>query len=592
MSLPTTSLRNKLLVFSSLLVLIPGVILGVLSERNGRSSLLLVIGRQLAREARHTADRLSTLIRVETESLENFARQDVMREIRVSDLDKRIAQALSTLVSGAPARLGYLVVDEGGRVVAISTPSPHGLSLEPYPTTTRASGIVGFASGPDGRPALLLAAAIPDPDRPNVRLGMLFVLLDWNRLADVTDRVREELAAQDIPVRILVTEADGRILHTSPAGGTGTIETDTLERIARSTVNTSSANGKDFEVDRAAGLIVGRAHLLPPSGWSLLMVEPIAHALAPAIRLRNRLALTTGLALAVALVIAGLGANRVIQPLSELTKAIRGVARGETSGIHVPVRSDDEVGTLATTFNRMAADLDETQRHLIEAEKFAFVGELAAGVAHEVRTSLGVLRNAAKILGRSLDENADPHAREMIEMIGAEVDRLSRVVDDLLTLDQRRPMDLRPTSLSLPLRAAVAFIEPQARVKGVTIGARLPDDAPVVGCDRDAIQQVCINLLSNAIASLAAGGHVEVAIEQSSRTMAVFSVRDDGPGVLESLRERIFDPFVTGRASGVGLGLTFVKRIVSAHRGSVRLEPSGGSGAYFRIELPLQEESP
>ncbi len=592
MSLPATSLRHKLLIFSSLLVLIPGVILGVLSERNGRSSLLLVIGRQLAREARQTADRLSTLIRVETESLENFARQDVMREIRVSDLDKRIAQSLSTLVSGSQARLGYVVVDEAGRVVATSAPSPHGLSLEPYLTTTRASGIVGFTSGPGGRPALLLAAPIPDPDRPNVRLGTLFVVLDWNRLADVTDRVREELAAQDIPVQILVIEADGQILHTSSADEAGAIESSTLERIARSTANPSTENGKGFEVDRAAGLIVGCAHLLPPSRWSLLMVEPISHALAPAIRLRNRLALTTGLALAVALVIAGLGANRVIKPLSELTKAIRGVARGETSGIHVPVRSEDEVGVLATTFNRMAADLDETQRHLIDAEKFAFVGELAAGVAHEVRTSLGVLRNAAKILGRSLDETAEPHAREMIEMIGAEVDRLSRVVDDLLTLDQRRPLDLRPTSLSLPLRAAVAFVEPEARVKGVTIDARLPVDGPVVCCDRDAIQQVCINLLSNAIASLAAGGHVEVAIEQTSGTMAVFSVRDDGPGVLESLRERIFDPFVTGRASGVGLGLTFVKRIVSAHRGTVRLEPNEGSGARFRIELPLQEESP
>lgn len=586
MSLPTTSLRHKLLIFSSMLVMIPGIILGILSERNGRSSLLLVIGRQLAREATQTADRLSTLIRVESESLENFARQEVMREIRVADLDKRIAQALSTLASGTPARLGYLVVDEEGRIVAVSTSSLDELSLAPYSATTRASGIVGFATGPDGRPALLLAAEVPDPDRPNVRLGTLFVLLDWNRLTDVTDRIREELAAQDIPVQILVTEPGGRILRTSPSGDAGEIASDALARIARST-----AKSPDYEVDRGAELIVSRARLSPPLDWSLLMVEPVSHALAPAIRLRNRIAVTTGLALAVALLVAALGANRVIQPLSELTKAIRGVARGETSGIHVPVRSEDEVGTLAMTFNKMAADLDETQRHLVEAEKFAFVGELAAGVAHEVRTSLGVLRNAAKILGRSLGEAVDPDAREMIEMIGAEVDRLSRVVDDLLTLDQRRPLDLRPTPLALPLRAAVDFIEPQAREKGVTIAASLTIDCPIVCCDRDAIQQVCINLLSNAIASLSTGGRVEVALERTSRTTAAFTVCDDGPGVPEALRARIFDPFVTGRASGVGLGLTFVKRIVTAHRGSVRLEANEGSGACFRIELPLQEES-
>ncbi|MEZ4279457.1 MAG: sensor histidine kinase [Myxococcota bacterium] len=558
----------------------------MLAERNGRSSLLLVIGQQLAREARQTADRLSTLIRVERESLESFARQDVMREIRVSDLDKRIAQALSTLVSGASARLGYFVIDEDARVVAISAPAIADFAPEDVVARRGTTGIVGFAPGPDGKTALILAAPIPDPDRSQVRLGTLFALIDWNRLSGVTDQVRRELGEQGIPVQILVVETEGQILRASPEGVQDASVADSIERA----IGDPGAE-PGYSVDREAEQIVGHAALAWPSGWSLLVVEPLAHALAPAVRLRNRLAMTTALALAIALVIAGVGADRVIRPLSELTRAIRGLARAEPSTLQVPVRSDDEVGVLAASFNSMAAELDETQRHLVEAEKFAFVGELAAGVAHEVRTSLGVLGNAAKLLGRSLAEPADPNVREMIDMIRAEVDRLSRVVDDLLTLDHRRPLDPRPTPLSLPLCAAVDFVAPGARHQGIEVEIVRADPDPIVRCDRDAIQQVCINLLSNALASLSTGGHVKVQIERVSRTLAAFSVRDDGPGVPAALRERIFDPFVTGRASGVGLGLTFVKRVVAAHRGTVRLESREGAGACFRVELPIEEVS-
>jgi signal transduction histidine kinase len=300
--------------------------------------------------------------------------------------------------------------------------------------------------------------------------------------------------------------------------------------------------------------------------------------------------LTIGLALVFALAVAAYGARRVVRPLSELTDAIRDVSKGDMGGVLVPVRSDDEVGTLARAFNKMATELDQTQRTLVEAEKFAFVGELAAGVAHEVRTSLGVLRSSAQMLARSLPPGEDGSTREMIDMVGQEVDRLGRVVDDLLVLGHRRPMDLRSVDLSEPVRAAVDFVSPQAEERGISITADYSAPVPRVLCDREAISHACVNLLTNAVAALDAGGQVEVEIVRESNGRVGLHVRDDGPGVAPELVDRLFDPFATGRESGIGLGLTFVKRVVHEHRGLVELVPGPHRGAWFRVELPTVEE--
>jgi len=586
MRLSAFSLRNKILFFSAMLVIVPGALLGVLSERNGRASLEGVIGRQLAREAGHTADRISTLIRVEQETLEAIARQDVMREIRIADLDKRIAQALNALASGSETRLAYLVVDHEQSLVAVSDSMIMQAPPDWIARNEAKTGIIGILAATGARPELLLGTPIPDPDLAGESLGTLFAVLDWRRLTNVTDRIRSELEAREIAARIVISDREGAILRTSPIAESGT-NADDVTRVVG-----DIPSSPDFIVDATAGLIIGRARLPSLStSWSLLVIQPLSQALAPALRLRNRLALTTAVALAAALALAGVGASRVIQPLGQLTTAIRGLTRGESSNLHVPVRSSDEVGTLAAAFNKMAAELDEAQRHLVEAEKFAFVGEVAAGVAHQVRTSLGVLRSSAQILARSLADESDPSNVEMIDMIRAEVDRLGRVVDDLLTLDHRRPLDLRPTDLSIPVGSAVDFLAPQADEKGILLERRLPRPGPTVTCDPEAIEQACVNLIANAIASVGRGNRIEVSVDTSQVGTTSFSVRDDGPGVPAEIRERIFDPFVTGRSAGVGLGLTFVNRIAHAHRGRATLVPHDGKGAWFRVELPAQEEA-
>jgi signal transduction histidine kinase len=300
--------------------------------------------------------------------------------------------------------------------------------------------------------------------------------------------------------------------------------------------------------------------------------------------------LAMGLALAVALGLAALAAGRVLRPLAELTGAIRSLAGG-SGPRHVPVRSEDEIGTVAAAFNQMAADLDRAQRELVEAEKFAFVGELASGVAHEIRTSLGVLRSSAQILQRSLPPDADAQTGELAQMVHAEVGRLSGVVDRLLTLDRPHPLRLASVPLSKPVFRAADFVGPQARERGVEI-VRIPAaHESEVSCEPELIQQVAVNLLVNAIQALPGGGGVELRILEARDGLGGFEVRDDGEGIPEGMRERIFQPFVTARHGGVGLGLTFVKRVVHDHRGRIELESAPGVGTCVRILLPVAEDA-
>jgi signal transduction histidine kinase len=581
------------MAFTALLVLVPGVVIGVIAERSGRDSLQQLIGGQLAREAEHTADRISSLLRAERDTLRSFARQDVMREIRVGDIDKRISRALATLRDGSSVRLDYLVADSERRVVAASSPALIG-ALPAWARryagiSSAGERVAGLASPYAYEAGLVMTTPVPDPDTREATLGSLVGLLDWALLTTLTEGVRQDLAEQGIAAQVLVVWADGAALGAAPPDerqpGSGAA--------SWSSVVAGIGAEADYVVDTGLGLIVGRASLGSDlrdfPDWKLLVAEPLSHAFAPARRLRNRIALMMVLALASALALATLAARRVTSPLSELTRAIRGLSRGDPAVLRVPVRTRDEVGSLAAAFNHMASELDRVQRNLVEAEKFAFVGELASGVAHEVRTSLSVLRSSAQILERSLAPDADGDAAELAQMIRAEADRLGGVVDDLLSLDRPRPLHLRPLPVSQAVFRAADFVEPQAGEKGIRLRRRPASSEATVLCDVEAIYQVAVNLLVNAVEALGKGGTIDVEILDASHGYAGFAVRDDGSGVPEALRHKIFQPFVTARDGGVGLGLTFVKRVVHEHQGRVLLEPGSGAGACFRVELPIVE---
>jgi len=249
----------------------------------------------------------------------------------------------------------------------------------------------------------------------------------------------------------------------------------------------------------------------------------------------------------------------------------------------------------AETIRAQLQRLDRTQRALVQQEKLAGIGRLAAGVAHEVRNPLGVIRASAAMVQESFDPHEDPH--RALGFICEEIDRLEGLISGLLTFARPTEIDLQPVAFDKVVERAIALANPEAASRNVEIETRVASGLPEIEGDPDLLCQVIHNLVLNAIQILDFGGRVTVAAAANGsppRRSVRIEVRDDGPGVPVDLAEQIFEPFVTTRPSGTGLGLPMALRLIEAHGGRLALVPGAGlaaegGGGCFRIEIPTRE---
>jgi signal transduction histidine kinase len=210
-------------------------------------------------------------------------------------------------------------------------------------------------------------------------------------------------------------------------------------------------------------------------------------------------------------------------------------------------------------------------------------------VAHEVRTPLSVMRSSAQMLAKPAAAGQADNA-ELVETIVAEVDRVERVVTGLIEL--ARPLEQRPepTRLGDLLARASRFAGAEAERQGVRITCDFSAGERRALCDPEQMYQVALNLVVNALQVLPPGGRISLRTFADGADVAGFEVGDDGPGLPGELRDRIFQPFVTGREGGTGLGLAFVERIVKAHRGNISVRSEPGRGTVFTVKLPVADE--
>jgi signal transduction histidine kinase len=244
-------------------------------------------------------------------------------------------------------------------------------------------------------------------------------------------------------------------------------------------------------------------------------------------------------------------------------------------------RSGEPAGTMAIV--RDVTSLKEMESRLVEQERLAAVGELAAMVAHEVRNPLAGIRGGCEIL---LEGYREGDARNEIgnEVI-RQVDRLNRMVQDLLLFARPRPMDPVPTDLHARLDRLLGMIREDPAHKEITLRRQYGSEVPIVRVDARQIEQVFLNLLLNACQAVGGRGEVTVSTGANVATAEV-SVLDSGPGVPRERIEQIFKPFFTTRSQGTGLGLAICKKIVEAHDGRIEVHSPPGGGARFTVILP------
>lgn len=415
-------------------------------------------------------------------------------------------------------------------------------------------------------------------------------------------RIMEQLGQNPDVAAIRLLRPDGEIRASSHAPEVG----------MRAETHARQEGGRGDLLDSAAGVAV--VHTVQPirnaaecrachGGEPLVALLDLDVAVNP--HVTGRIAFGTLSALlgalyllaVVAITVPTLGAVAV-RPMKRLVSAMRRVQAGDLD-LRVEPAGTHEVDALVDGFNEMVARLRQARASEAEAqrlqmervEQLAAVGELAAGLAHEVRNPLSGVKAVVEVLAQetALDETR----RTILRDAAGELSRMDRIIRELLQYARPKPPSLAPFDLNELVRDAVALTLAPALGDGAAVDTRLDPALPPVLGDAAMVRQVLVNLLLNAQQAVAAGapGTYEIATGASDG-MAWCRIRDYGPGVPANRAEAIFRPFVTTKTRGTGLGLSISRRLVEMQDGRLVLDNPGQPGASFTFTLPLALREP
>ncbi len=282
------------------------------------------------------------------------------------------------------------------------------------------------------------------------------------------------------------------------------------------------------------------------------------------------------------------------RPMVELQEQIARVGRGDFEASVSFAKRNDEIGDLGRNFNRMVEQLRESRTEIeslhrtqmSRAEHLATLGELATGLAHEIRNPLAGIAGVIDIVGRDLP--ATSPAKSVVKDVRLEIAQINRIVTDLLETARPRAPEMRFSNLNTTVEHAVMLARQQVLSKPIRIDFSPAPGLPDVEHDSDQLHQVLLNLLLNAVQAIDGSGKVTVEVRHESE-FAVVAVNDSGRGIPPEHVQHIFRPFYTTKGNGTGLGLSLSRRIVEQHHGRIDVTSEIGKGTQFQVYLPLKE---
>jgi signal transduction histidine kinase len=283
----------------------------------------------------------------------------------------------------------------------------------------------------------------------------------------------------------------------------------------------------------------------------------------------------------------------VERPLEDLMETIARVRRGDLSARVMFAQRRDDIGQLGRQFNEMVEQLERNRyeieelhrREMGRAEHLATLGELAAGLAHEIRNPLAGIAGVVDLMGKELP--ADSRSRTVLADVQNEILHIQNILNDLLSYARPRPPTFHPADLNITIEQAVMLARQQVRTRPVKVMFTPNPSLPPVAHDPALIQQVVLNLVLNGIQAIPREGAVDIALSCED-DHALISVKDNGKGISPDSLPKIFRPFFTTRKEGTGLGLSLANGIVQSHGGKIEATSSLGQGTQFRIHLPIE----
>jgi signal transduction histidine kinase len=286
----------------------------------------------------------------------------------------------------------------------------------------------------------------------------------------------------------------------------------------------------------------------------------------------------------------------VQRPMVELQQKISQVGSGDLNAAVRFSHRNDEIGDLGRNFNHMVEQLRESRAEIerlhrtqmSRAEHLATLGELATGLAHEIRNPLAGIAGVIEIVSRDLP--ATSPARLVVKDVRQEIGRINQIVTDLLQTARPHPPKVRKSDLNTTVEHAVMLGRQQALTKSTDITLQKDPSLPEIEHDSDQIHQVLLNLLINALQAVDHDGKILVSVKAHGNA-AIVEVTDNGRGIPPEQLPHIFRPFFTTKGDGTGLGLSLARRIVEDHQGRIDVVSSVGKGTTFTVVLPLRRTS-
>lgn len=587
---------RRIVLFSFWLLLFLATVPNVLlSFYAAKVALQTEIGRNLQNEANMLMEQIDMLMFERLQNVHSWSHHNVMQEGRIEDVDKRLAQALTELEHGYPdVYRSLFFVNNENQIIAAGDPSLIRQMYQPKPDWLEVKVPHGeviletLALQPPYEQAdLFIRASVSDSYSPN-NIGQLYGVLDLRQIFLLFDQASH---AQSGEHYVILLDSEGRAIAASLS-----VRNQNL-LLTNTFANWKPQEQYDITIHSGNPLtkspvIVGFANSTgyrgyANMGWSLLVMQSTKQAFEPIWALWwlfFSVFFITGI---IAGIVARWVSGRIAKPLLDLTQWVNQFQK-MTKRVHPPKSGIQEVQALSSAFDQLGNDLDQSRQQVVRAAKLAVVGEMAAIMAHEVRTPLGILQTTAQML--QWEKTISPEGREMTQMIVEESARLNRLISTLLDCASPRPANMQMTDVHKIIQRVLDLLATQAQKKAIQIESLLPEQAALIECDEELLIQVFLNLILNAIQILPKGGKIQVRTNDLNANEVKIMIADNGPGIPMENRPRLFDPFFTTRDGGIGLGLTVTHQIVSQHGGQIWVDESILNGACFTLVLPVHQE--
>jgi two-component system sensor histidine kinase AtoS len=551
------SIVRRYLILSLLASVVPVVWIGLLYDRFAESAFQEVIDEKLTAHLTATASRISGFVearRYQAETLANFPGMAGFAGSAEGVPSDQVG-ALLQVESDLPDLFGILFFGEDDslkKVVpgqAASGPpywSETTLEIGNLPQT-RAGDVelVGPAPPDDGNSGwLLVRYPLRDVPQDGARQVALHV-----RLASLTE-----------------------LMGADPAAGA-------IEPVLKTPAGYFNRVG---HLVTPRGKLISGPEIYP--GWQpMLQVEP-SQLLEPFDRARRALFIAALVGAVLIVILFTRMSTRLRQRVGQLLAGANAISSGRLE-YRIADYGEDEIATVSRAFDAMAQRLEQHLARIVRMEKLAVLGEFATNIAHEVRNPLAAVKTTVQALSR---READERRLQLLADVESEIDRLARVVSQLLDFGRPRPPVPEEVGVRDILRRVMLLLEPEADNRKVSLSAQGDSDLVIVA-DADHVVQILLNLGMNALQASEAGRAVVLRATRET-SMAVLEVSDQGHGIPDDVLPRVTDPFFTTKSKGMGLGLSISRQLAEINGGRLDIRSTPGSGTSVRVFFPLAWE--